>query len=205
MAIALGALAAHRSAGLALGRVRRALGLIKLGTGLAGDLAGWASRTEQTNTLEYERRVLLFFKGTQRVPVWKSRLTPLLNRLDLPGSSRLSGKDIKSSEGVLFEVRGSTWHRGTTILDTPAGERTITHLQGLSLPARHYYFDRPLADEEAAGIALGRAEYRPQSLPGYVGGIGETEQLVPFWATVKGQLIKNRLYHPPQGEEEPAV
>jgi hypothetical protein len=53
------------------------------------------------------------------------------------------------------------------VVQTAGGQRTITHLQSLKLPAQHYYFDRKLSDEDVAGVITGR-EKAPR-MKGYVG------------------------------------
>ena len=56
----------------------------------------------------------------------------------------------------MVEWHDQSWHRGTTVVKTGRGERTVTHLQRLSLPAVHYYFNRRLSDQEVVGIVSGR-------------------------------------------------
>jgi hypothetical protein len=76
-----------------------------------------------------------FFPNTTKVPVgrWPSRLTPALNRLDRGLAA------VRESEGVMLEIKGQTWHRGTMVVKTAQGERTVTHIQSMSLPQQHYY------------------------------------------------------------------
>jgi len=81
------------------------------------------------------------------------------------------------------------------VIEMPAGRRTITHLQSLSLPSSHYYFDRPLADEAAVGLASGRM--KPETVPGFVGQVSQTESLCPGWARTKHALIRTALHWPP--------
>jgi hypothetical protein len=163
-------------------------------TGRVGALAGWLSRTNLAGTVVGEKRHLLFFKGKVATNLWKSSLTDVLNRADLMGSHQL-GKGVHSSDGVMFDAGGLTWHRGTSVVDTPGGQRTITHLQSLSLPAEHHYFDRRIGDEQAVGIATRQAGSDPSRIPGYVGSISPTEALCPAWAGTKQAAIRTALYY----------
>ena len=123
-----------------------------------------------------ERRLLLF-EGTRQVDVWGSRLTGLLNRSD-----QLS-RNVISSRGVMFRVGSTMWHSGTSVVQTSAGARILTHLRSLNLLGRHYYFDRPLAASNAAGIAAGQLD--PATVPGFKGQVSGAESLVPAWAALK--------------------
>jgi hypothetical protein len=98
--------------------------------------------------------------------------------------------------GLMFATGGQTWHQGTTVVKLPAGKRTITHLQSLSLPAHHYYFSRPLTREQAVGLASGRFE--PIDLPGFVGQVSPVESLCPALAQSKQLLLKAHLHWPPE-------
>lgn len=163
------------------------LGLLRLGQAasiMAGTGLGRLSRPGES---EVQRRV--FFPHTTRQPVslWPSRLTPFLNRADA-GST-----PVKNSAGLMFEVGGKTWHRGALTLQTNQGERTLTHLQSLSLPAAHYYFDRLLNDNETAGIITGQRGFEPKHLPGYAGQVTEVDSLCPAWAGIKHSLIGAHL------------
>ncbi len=129
--------------------------------------------------------------GKAQVRFWESGLAGPLNKADLLGG-HVTGKGVRSSEGAVFEIGEKTWHRGTSVVDTPGGERTITHLQSLSLPADHYYFNRPLGDEHAAGIAV--KTVRPEDVPGYVGQVSSLEALTPGWAMAKRAMITSQLY-----------
>ncbi|MFC1975328.1 hypothetical protein ACFLXQ_02895 [Chloroflexota bacterium] len=169
---------------------------LAIGAVAASTVAG-LSLEEKTQELVQERRSGLFFKAKVKVEFSKSRLTGLLNRLDLSGTHRL-GQNIVSSEGELVSARGKAWHRGTVVFKTPPGERTMTHLQRMSLPATHYYFDRSLTDEETAGIVSSQPGFKPQQMAGYVGEINAMEGLAPTWAQTKRAMIRTRLYFPPQ-------
>jgi hypothetical protein len=107
-------------------------------------------------------------------------------------------EDIISSKGLSMSHNGAAWHRGISVVKTPKGNRTITHLQSLAIPAKHYYFDRPLSAKETVGIIAGQAGYYPTNMNGFIGQIGEGEQLAMPWATVKSQLIRSRILYPPQ-------
>jgi len=163
-------------------------------TGRIGALAGWVSRTNLAGTVVGEKRHLLFFKGKVATDLWKSSLTDVLNRADLMGSHQL-GKGVHSSDGVMFNAGGLTWHRGTSVIDTPGGQRTVTHLQSLSVPAEHHYFDRRIGDEQAVGIASRQAGFDPSRVPGYVGSVSTTEALCPAWAGTKQAAIRTALYY----------
>ena len=126
-----------------------------------------------------------FFKSNTPVRMWPSRLTPLLNSRDVSGLGQ-----IKASQGAMLETEGQTWHLGQTQVETIQGKRTLTHLQRMSLPPKHYYFDRPLSDSEAVGIIAGQKGFDPRQMPGYAGAISEGESLAPAWAEAKKSLIK---------------
>lgn len=163
------------------------LGLLRLGQAasvMAGTGLGRLSRSDEG---EVERRV--FFPNSSRQPVglWPSRLTSLFNQADAGITP------VKAGEGLMFEVGGKTWHRGTLTFQTSQGERTLTHLQSLSLPSTHYYFDRPLGDNETVGIVTGQKGFEPKQLPGYAGQVSEVESLCPAWAGVKHSLIQTHL------------
>jgi hypothetical protein len=173
------------------------MGLVNAAGGITravGNTAGEASRTDLAGTVVQDKRVALFFKGKEAVNLWKSSLTGRLNRADLLGSHRLANSgSVYASDGVMFETRGQTWHRGTSVISTPSGgQRTVTHLQSLGFPARHYYFDRRVGDEDAVGIATGRVS--AAGVPGYVGQIGGMEGLLPGWKQTKRAMITSVLY-----------
>lgn len=138
-----------------------------------------------------------FFLNTTKMPVttWKSSLTPLFNL----GDSGVS--PVLRSDGLMFEISGKTWHRGTIVIKTAQGERTLTHLQSLSVPAAHYYFSRRLDDNEAVGIVSNQKGFDPKHMPdrqglpstGYAGQISEIESLLPLWASLKRGLIQAHL------------
>ncbi len=162
------------------------LGVLKLGNA-AGRFAGTGLARLSRPGGKVEARV--FFPNSRRlsVGVWSSKLTPLLNRLD-GGLGR-----IKADDGLMFEVDGQSWHRGTIVLDTVRGERTITHLQSMTAPSAHYYFNRRLTDTEAVGIASGQRGFAPKYMAEYAGQISEVESLSPRWALFKKNLIRTHL------------
>jgi hypothetical protein len=180
-------------------RTLLALGLLKLGqvgaTFLGTGLAR-LSRLKRVGIVDgIEQR--FFFLQTTRIPVavWRSHLTPLLNLID-------SGPaQVVKSDGIMFELGGKSWHRGTVVIQTAQGQRTITHLQSLSAPATHYYFSRRLDDNEAVGIVANQKGFNPKHLPdrngapatGYAGQISEVESLLPAWASIKRGLIQAHL------------
>ena len=176
-----------------LGQAQRAIGTVGAVSALSASAAVWATKDQgddRTLTLQKNDQALAevtFQKST--------KLTRILNRLDLIGSHRL-GKNVVSSEGdIVRAARGGAWHRGASVVQTPGGQRTITHLQSLKLPAHHYYFDRKLSDGEVAGIVSGQT--KANRLPGYVGEVHAMENLVPSWGATKKAMIITRLYHPP--------
>lgn len=178
---------AERTADRLRRRAILTLGLLRLGQ-TASVMAGTGlARLSRTDEGEVERRV--FFPNSSRQPVnlWPSRLTSLFNRADAGITP------VKAGEGLMFEVGGKTWHRGTLTLQTTQGERTLTHLQSLSLPSTHYYFDRPLTDNEAVGVVTGQKGFEPKQLPGYAGQVSEVEGLCPAWAGVKHSFIQTHL------------
>jgi prenyltransferase beta subunit len=71
-------------------------------------------------------------------------------------------------------------------------KRTITHLQSLSYPAEHYYFDRRLSNRQAVALAGGQSE--PETMPGFTGRVSKAEMLCPAWAGAKRALILAQLH-----------
>lgn len=176
-----------------LGQARRVVGTMGAISALSTSVAVWATKDQgQDRTLTLQKND----KALAEVTFQKSaRMTRFLNKLDLIGSHRL-GKNVVSSEGdIVRAAKGGAWHRGTSVVQTPGGQRTITHLQSLKLPAHHYYFDRKLSDGEVAGIVSGQA--KANRLPGYVGEVHAMENLAPSWGATKKAMITTRLYHPP--------
>jgi len=184
-----------------LGSMRSRVKRLGFAWALTTSLAEVLARREGGERRLNQTRQGLFFKRKVQVDFRRSRLTPLINRRDLMGANFL-GKRIVSSQGEMVRSSpGGLWHRGTTVIKNPQGqERTLTHLQSLRFPAAHYYFDRPLSDQQVAGIVSGQKGFRPHRLPGYVGEVHPTEALAPGWALTKQALIKTRLYWP----DEPA-
>jgi hypothetical protein len=182
---------ADRAAGQVRRRAIMTIGLLKLGQA-AGSFAGTglarlSRRGEPGITAGLEQQ--FFFPDSTRRPVrlWQSRLTPLFNRAD----AGLSG--LQRSEGLMVEWQGQSWHRGTMVIHTAQGERTMTHLQSLTVPSTHYYFDRRLSDNETVGIITGQKGFEPKSMEGYAGQVGEVESLLPAWAQTKRGLIQAHL------------
>jgi hypothetical protein len=177
---------------------RRTIGRIKQGVAVAGAVSSMAGSVAIAATAEKsDSRTLELKRGDKvvaSVAFQKSpRLSQVLNRLDLVGSHRL-GQNVVRSEGDVVRAGRGAWHRGTSVVKTPGGERTITHVQSLSLPAQHYYFDRPPSDEQVAGVVSGRE--KAHQLPGYRGEVHRLESLVPSWGVAKKAMIMTRLYHP---------
>lgn len=157
------------------------------------------SRTRDLGTTTQEKNLLFFFKRNIPVKIWGSSLTPTLNRLDLVGNPQ----KIISNSGAMFRLGkvGSTWHNGTTVVKMGNGQtRTITHLQDLTFPASHYYFDRQISSKEAVGIASGQV--KPESVSGYVGYVSPPEGLMPAWANAKQCLIKSYLSYGPRPRKQ---
>lgn len=179
-------------------RVKRKLRqtLLEAATARLGTSLAEATKTRDAGTVTQTRRRLLFFKKDEAVPFWQSKLTGPLNRLDVIGT--INGQNIISSRGVMLKVGQVTWHRGATVVQMPAGKRTIIHLQSLKAPGTHHFFDRPLSDEQAAGIAAGLI--KPEMVPGFVGSISQKEALMPAWAQLKRFMILTRLHWPPTAQ-----
>ena len=138
-----------------LARAALAVDLVSRTSARVGHMIGQASRREQVGAtgrrIAYDRIFGIRLGETwQKVPLFKSSMTGLLGRLDWLGMPQAK---LRSNDGVVLETNGRTWHRGTSVADTPDGQRTITHLQSLSIPATHYYFNRPIGDEQAVELA----------------------------------------------------
>lgn len=174
--------------------VKTAISVARIGrlvTSIAGSATADLSRTAKTGMVLRERRRFLLFKSTQPVTLWRSNLTAWLNRRDV-----LVGTEcVRSSTGVIFKLGRTTWHRGTTRLETTSGRRTMTHLQSLAVPPAHYYFDRALPDQAAVSIAAGQVD--PRAVPGYVGQVSTFEALSPALASAKQVILKAYLHHSP--------
>ena len=176
-----------------LGQARRVIGTASLASTLSASAAVWATKDQgDDRTLALQKNDKTLAEVTfQKSP----RMTRFLNKLDLVGSHRL-GKNVVSSEGdIIKAAKNGAWHRGTSVVQTADGQRTITHLQSLKLPAQHYYFDRKLSDGQVAGLVSGQE--KATRLPGYVGEVHPVENLVPSWGATKKAMITTRLYHPP--------
>lgn len=182
-------------------RVRRrailAVGLLKAGQAVGNfagtGLARLSRRSEPEVTAGLEQQ--FFFPDSTKRPVrvWPSRLTPWLNRADA-GISR-----VQRSDGLMVETQGQTWHRGTTVVKTSQGARTMTHLQSMTMPSTHYYFNRRLSDNETVGLITGQKGFEAKTMAGYAGQISEVESLWPAWAQTKRGLIQAHLRWGEQG------
>ncbi len=187
------------------------LGLLKLGLKLVphgqaigvalsvADVAGSVAargvnrltRTTAAGEVVQRRPRWFIFEGEEKVEFWHSRLTPLFNRSDL------MTRQVLSSQGAVLTARGRAWHLGSSQVSTGHGPQTITHLQSLGvLGLQHYYFNRQLTLEEAAGVASG--QLAADSVPGYAGQVSRLESLAPAWAHAKHTWIKSRLHWPGQ-------
>ncbi len=189
--LAAAALLPPARAGLRIARVADGL------TAAMGTAAAATTMTDTAGKVTRQQRRLIFFKSTRQVALWKSGLTGAINRRDVVGT--LDKDNVRASDGVMFETGGKTWHRGTTVVRMPAGERTITHLQSLNAMADHYYFDRPLSDEQAVDLA--RGQIKPETTRGYVGRVSPAESLCPALAAGKRLLFLARLHWPPQEDK----
>ena len=149
-----------------------------LGTGL-----GRLSKSDQM-------RACTYFNGKVHLRSWPSRLTPFLNASDVQGFP----VKVEASLGQLVESRGKSWHLGVTLVKSSQGERTIAHLQSLTLPATHFYFTRALREKEVAGIISGQPEFDPKHLPGFAGEVTEVESLAPAVAHLKKRLIQMHIF-----------
>ena len=182
-----------RRVGKAIKTVRTAqLGASIIATGVASS----TQTPEGQRSLTQTRRSMLLGERQTKVEFSGSKLTGWLNRQD----RLLSSRQVVSSDGdVVHAQGGAAWHRGTTVVRTPGGERTITHLRSLSLPSNGYYFDRRLSDEEVATIVTGQG--KSHQMAGYVGAVSAMENLAPGWAHTKRAMILTRLHWPTPGTD----
>lgn len=137
-----------------IGTVANVLSAVDFARGALMDI-NLAGQTTNTRTLTLEQGgTPVAHVGFSKAP----KLTAFLNKTDLIGSHR-QGKDVVSSQGDAISHKGRNWHRGTMVIKTPGGERTLTHLQSISAPSHHFYFDRAISDQETAEIvtASGRS------------------------------------------------
>lgn len=130
-----------------------------------------------------------YFRDRVTARQWPSRLTTAFNARDL---MLIPGVKVKASYGQMVEVAGHTWHAGLMLVQTSQGERAMTHLQRLSFPSAHVYFDRALKDQEMVGFIAGERGYEPRQLRGFVGEVTEVESLLPL-SRWKHSLIKTQL------------
>lgn len=178
-----------RLAGLTplVAKVKLAAKVSEILTGKIGTVAATLSETGPAGSVTTERRRFLFFKSKQTVELNRSGLTGWLNRQNVIGQRELS-----ASNGLLFTSGGKSWHRGTVTFAVGQNKRTITHLQSLSYPAEHYYFDRRLSNQQAVALAGGQS--KPETIPGFTGRVSKAEMLCPAWAGTKRALILARLH-----------
>lgn len=183
--IAVGA----RLAGLTplLAKVKLAAKVSEVVTGKIGTAAATLSETGPAGSVMTERRRFLFFKSKQTIALSHSSLTGWLNRQNVIGQ-----RELKASNGLLFTVGGKSWHSGTVTFAVGQNKRTITHLQSLSYPAEHYYFDRRLSNQQAVALASGQS--KPETMSGFTGSVSQAEMLCPAWAGAKRALILARLH-----------
>ncbi|GAB4437472.1 MAG: hypothetical protein Kow0031_19270 [Anaerolineae bacterium] len=168
-------------------RTLNVVGGLTLGRAVAGSAGLSLARLSKPEGAAVRQRN--YFGGRVVVRSWESRLTRYLNAADVP-----PGLTVLSSAGRMMEHRNKAWHVGSTVVRSSAGERAITHLQSMTAPAQHYYFNRALSDQETAGIIAGHDAFNPKTLPGYAGEIGEVEALLPGAARLKRGLIRNHLF-----------
>ncbi len=173
-------------------RVKTVAGVTALAGAVAVELAAQNAKDKQgQRTLQLKKKG----KAVGLVSFSKSKkLTSFLNKTTLLGSHRL-GQNVVSSDGDVVRSGSTAWHRGTATVKTPTGQRTLTQVQSLKLPAQRFYFDRKLSDQEVAGIVSGQEKVH--RMKGYAGEISSMESLAPGWAATKKAMIVTRLYHPP--------
>ena len=197
-AVALGAASGRVAAGALArsnGPARALLAAVRLSDKISSDLgnaAGKLSAGGSAGQVEQETRRFFFFKGKRQVPFWTSKLTPLLNKPDAVVGLRK--REVVSSSGVMFQAGGKTWHQGNTVVKVDGKERTVTHLQSLSLPARHLFFDRPISKTQAVGLVTGTLQ--ANRVPGFKGQVSPGESITPIWAGAKQGLIRAQIYWP---------
>lgn len=181
-----------------LSRVKKGVGVAALIGGLGTSvMADLSEKPKGKRTLSQRKKRFLLGQQNVEVTFTKSKLTGWLNKR----SSLLSGRNVVSSQGDMVHYGQSVWHRGTTMVKMPEGQRTITHVQKMGLPATSHYFDRALSDDEVASLVSGQA--KAHQMGGYVGTIGAMENLAPSWTQVKRSMILTRL-HWPTGEKTAA-
>lgn len=138
------------------------------------------------------RTETFFDHRTPPVRIWRSGATTALNTRDIMRWPRTS---VEFSSGQMMEARGKTWHLGTVVaaVGQAPETRTLTHLQSMNFPARHYYFNKPLSAREAAGIILDRPEYDPKHIEGFAGQVSEVESLHPSVSHLKHAMIQSGI------------
>jgi hypothetical protein len=181
-------------------RVKKGLSLAALAGGLTASIA--ADVTTQPGgerTLVQRKKRFLLGEHQVEVAFTQSSLTRFLNRRDL----MVSRQNVVASSGDMVHHGSATWHRGTTVVKTPQGKRTITHLRRLGLPSASYYFERSLSDQDVA--ALVSSQHPAHQMTGYVGTIGAMENLAPSWSQAKRAMILTRLHWPTMRSMPPWV
>ncbi len=172
---------------------RLAVQAVNVATGSIGSAAGELSKTKDVAEVSTDKKVFFGLVGSKEYIIpFRSKLTDQINSRDV----LLSAKNITNSKGVIFKVQGSTWHSGTIKVKMPASgkTRTIAHLQSMAMPASHYYFNKPVSNEQAVGIATGSV--KPQDIQGFQGQVSQVESLVKPVADAKHGLIKAGLHWP---------
>ena len=155
-------------------------------TGKLGTAAATLSETGPAGSVTTERRRLLFFKSNQTVELHRSGLTGWLNRQNVIGR-----RELIASQGLLFTTGGKTWHCGTVTFAVGQNKRTITHLQSLSYPAEHYYFDRVCPTNRRWRWPAGK---QTGNNSGFTARSVKAEMLCPAWTGAKRALILARLH-----------
>ncbi len=181
--------------GQAIAIALKALPVVDRPVAAAGSYVATMARKDNLPDLVQSRQPFMgIFNKNQSFALFRSSLTPMLNKRDV----MVPAKQIKSSSGATVNIRGKTWHQGTTTFTTDDGrERTICHIQSLSLPSsQHYYFDRPLSNKEFVDVAGGSGRH-PGKMNGFIGQVSQLEGLANNWSAVKQAAIKNRIHHPP--------
>ena len=167
--------------------LKNGLGTVRLARNVSSGLGTGLARLSRAGGQPVIQRS--FFRERVQARQWQTRLTTAVNARDL---MLLPGVTVKASYGQMVEVGGQSWHAGLMLVQTAQGERAMTHLQRLSIPAAHVYFDRALKDQEIVGIIAGERGYEPRHLRGFAGELTEVESLLPF-SRLKQSLIKAHL------------
>ncbi len=133
----------------------------------------------------------------------------------------VSGGRLLEAQGYYFHDRGRTWHAQSFTFRVKGAPRTLTRVNSLGVPAREYYFDRPLAlqaddarqvgeDGEMRSVYLQRlidvirGDESPESVPGYIGATNDLENAARLGDLKRALFVANWFLVDESERDDPA-